>query len=174
MQKKTKALERLRSEADRIRSDCGKLRAQVQVQASEEKGALARVPAFEAQLRLARDNALVQADMITKLESELSKVRADIVDARAEAALSQTKADQEMAIHLKDATDAQAELKRVLDREEKIEEYVRCRSRRTVLEEIGARGFVLSEELARARADERNARSFLPDIEEGEDEAGRP
>ena len=79
-----------------------------------------------------------------------------------------------MAIHLKDATDAQAELKRTLDREKRIKEYVRCRSRREVLEEIGVRGFVLPEVLARARADERDAWSLLADVMESEAGAGRP
>nr|XP_009777488.1 PREDICTED: uncharacterized protein LOC104227054 [Nicotiana sylvestris]XP_009777489.1 PREDICTED: uncharacterized protein LOC104227054 [Nicotiana sylvestris] len=111
--------------------------------------------------------------MITKLESDLSKVRAEIIDAQAEVALSQTKADQEIAIHRKDVADARAELKRALDRENRIEEYVRYRSRREVLEEIGARGFVLSEELARARADERDARSLLVDVTESKSGAGR-
>lgn len=44
--------------------------------------------------------------MITKLESELSKVGAEIIDARAEVAISRTNTNQEMAIYLKDATDA--------------------------------------------------------------------
>ncbi|XP_070008072.1 uncharacterized protein [Nicotiana sylvestris] len=42
--RKTEALEHLRGEADRFRNDCGELRAQVQAKASEEKGALAKVP----------------------------------------------------------------------------------------------------------------------------------
>ncbi|XP_009778584.1 uncharacterized protein [Nicotiana sylvestris] len=74
-------------------------------------------------------------------------------------------------IYLMDATDAQVELKRVLDSEERIKEYALCRSRRRVLEEIGASGFVLPEDLARARADERGARSLLSDAEESEIEA---
>ncbi|XP_070006280.1 uncharacterized protein [Nicotiana sylvestris] len=174
LQKKTEALEHLRGEADRVRNDCGELRAQVQAQALEEKGALDKVPAFEAQLRLAHDNVSVQPDMITKLEFELARVRAEIVDARAEAALSRTKADHEMAIHLKDATNAQAELKKALSRKKMIEEYVCCRSRREVFKEIGARGFILPEELARARADERDARSLLADAIESEDEVCGP
>ncbi|XP_070019900.1 uncharacterized protein [Nicotiana sylvestris] len=174
LQKKMEALERLRDEAGRARRKHDELKARVETQALEGKGALAKVPAFEVQLRLARDDASVQTDMITKLESELSKVRAEIVDARAEAVMSRTKADQEMKIYLKDATDAQDELRRILDREERIEEYARYKSRRKTIEEIRATGFALSEELARARADERDARLLLSDAEESEDEAGRP
>jgi len=147
LQKKTKAQKYLRGEADRVRNACGELRAQVQAQALEERGALAKVPAFEAQLCLARDNDTVQTNMIMKLESDLSKVRAKITDARVKALLTRAKADQEMSIHMKNVDDAQAELKRALNCQKRIEENVRCRSRREVLEEIGARGFVLSEEL---------------------------
>ncbi|XP_070010252.1 uncharacterized protein [Nicotiana sylvestris] len=92
-EKKMEALEYLRGEVVRVRNACGELRAQMQAQALEEKGVLAKVPAFEAQLRLARDNASVQVDMIAKLESDLLKVRAERIDARAKAVLSWTKAD---------------------------------------------------------------------------------
>jgi len=78
-----------------------------------------------------------------------------------------------MEIYLKDVGDAQDELKMILDREERIKEYARCRSRRRVLEEIGARGFVLPEELARVRANKRDARSFRFDAKESDDEARR-
>ncbi|XP_070009917.1 uncharacterized protein [Nicotiana sylvestris] len=171
-QKQTKALKSLRDRADRAEHD--ELKARVEAQASEGKGALAKVPAFEAQLRMARDNASVQVDIIKKLESELSKFRVEIDDARAEVVVSQTKADQEMAIYLKDVTDAQAELRRILDHEERIGEYAHCKSHRKTLEEICARGFVLSEELARVRANERDARLLLSDSEESKDEAGGP
>lgn len=78
-----------------------------------------------------------------------------------------------MAIYLKDATDAQAELKRILDRKERIKEYARCKSRRKVLEQIGAKDFVLLEDLARMRSDERGARILLSNAEESEDKPDR-
>lgn len=45
-----------------------------------------------------------------KLESELSKVKAEIVDTRIEVALSRAKADLDMAIYLEDATNTQAKI----------------------------------------------------------------
>ncbi|XP_070019758.1 uncharacterized protein [Nicotiana sylvestris] len=168
LQKNTEAMEYLKGDIDRVRNACGELRAQVRAQALEETCTLAKVPDFESQLRLAQDNAIVQADMIGKLKSDLSNIRDEIIGALAEAALSRTKANQEMAIHMKDTADAQDELKRALDREKRIEGYVRCRSRREVLEEIGSRGFVLSEELAWARVDERDTRSLLANVAESE------
>ncbi|XP_070002263.1 uncharacterized protein [Nicotiana sylvestris] len=167
------ALERLRDEVGRARSEYDKLRSRAEAQALKGKDALAKVPAFEAQLHLVRDNALVQTDIIVKLESKLSKVRDEIVESRAKAAMSQTKADREMAIYLKNVVDDQAELRRILDREGRAEEYARCKSRRKTLEEICACGFALSEELALATADERDAQLLLLDVKESEDEAGR-
>ncbi|XP_070014138.1 uncharacterized protein [Nicotiana sylvestris] len=122
---------------------------------------------------LARDNTLVNTEMIAKLESELSKVRDEIVDARVEDLMHRTRADQEMAIYSMDVADAQAKLRRIFDREERIDEYARCKSRRKTLEEIHARGFALSEELALVRADERDAQLLLPEYEENKDEAGK-
>jgi len=112
--------------------------------------------------------------MIMKLGFELSKVRAEIIDVRAEAIMGRTKADQEMAIYSKDVADAQAELRRILDHEERIEEYAQCKSRRMTLKDICARGFIFSEELALARADEHDALLLLLDAEESEYEADRP
>ncbi|XP_070014976.1 uncharacterized protein [Nicotiana sylvestris] len=54
------------------------------------------------------------------------------------------------------------------------QEYARCKSRRETLEEIHARGFDLSKEVKRARADERDAKSLLSDAEDSENEAYRP
>lgn len=174
LHKKTEALDRLRDEVGRARHNHDELKTRAVARALEGKDALAKVPAFEAQLCLVHDNASVQADMIAKLESELLKARAEIVDARVEAAMSRTKADQEMAIYLKDVADAQAELRRILDHEERIEEYAQCKSRRMTLKDICARGFIFSEELALARADEHDALLLLLDAEESEYEADRP
>ncbi|XP_070030160.1 uncharacterized protein [Nicotiana sylvestris] len=172
--KKAKALKHLQDEVGRARHEHDELKARAEAQALEGKDALAKVPDFEAQLRLVRDNASVQEDMIVKLESELSKVRAVILDAREKAVMSRTKADQEMAIYSKDAANAQTELRRIIDHEGRVEEYARRKSRRKTLEEIRARGFALSKELALARVDKRDARLLLPDAEESKDEAGRP
>ncbi|XP_070013248.1 uncharacterized protein [Nicotiana sylvestris] len=173
-QKKSEDLERLRGEVGRAKCECDELRARADAQASAKKGALAKASAFEVQLRLARDNSLVRIDMIMKLESELLKIKAEAVDARAEAIMSRTKTDQKVAVYLKEAADAQAELRRTLDRGGRSKEYARCKSRRETLEEIHAMGFDPSEEVKRARADERSAKSLLSDTEDSEDEADGP
>lgn len=76
--------------------------------------------------------------------------------------MSRTKADQKVAVYLKDAADAQAKLRKVLDREDRSKEYAQCKSRRKTLKEIRARGFDLSKKLSQARADECGASCFCP------------
>nr|XP_009790639.1 PREDICTED: uncharacterized protein LOC104238067 [Nicotiana sylvestris] len=48
LQKKTEVREYLKVKAGRVRNACGELRAQVQAQALEERGTLAKVPSFKA------------------------------------------------------------------------------------------------------------------------------
>lgn len=100
------ALECLGGEVCRARCERDELKARVEAQALGGMNALAKVPAFEAQLRLARDSALARTEMFEELESKLSKVGAEVIDARAEVAMSRTEAHQEMTIYSKDVADA--------------------------------------------------------------------
>lgn len=111
LQKKAEALEYLKGDVDRIRVAREELRAQVQVRALVEMRASTTVLAFEVQLSLNHDSAKIQAGMNRKLESDLLKGRTEKIDAWAEAALSRTKSDHEMAICMKDVANAQDELK---------------------------------------------------------------
>lgn len=81
LQKKMEGLEHLRDKAGQAKHKYDELKAQADAQASTKEGALAKAFALEVQLRLAHDNSLVQKDTIAKLETELSKIRAEIVDA---------------------------------------------------------------------------------------------
>ncbi|XP_070025019.1 interactor of constitutive active ROPs 5-like [Nicotiana sylvestris] len=116
LQKKTEDLERLRSQVGQAKRERDELKARADAHTISEKGALAKASALEVQLRLARENSLVRTDMITNLESELMKIKAEVVDARAEAIMSRTKADKKVAVYLKDATNARVELRGDLDR----------------------------------------------------------
>jgi len=73
LQKKTEALERLQDEVGQARHEHDKLKTRAEAQELKGKDSLAKIPCFEAQLRLVCDIASVQAYMIAKLESELSK-----------------------------------------------------------------------------------------------------
>ncbi|XP_070028903.1 uncharacterized protein [Nicotiana sylvestris] len=173
-QKKTEDVECLWSEVGQAKCEYDELKARADVEASTEKGALAKASAFEVQLCLARDDSLVRVDMITKLESELLKIKAEVVDARAEAVMSRTKVDKKVIVYLEDGANDQVELRRTLDREGRSKEYARCKSRRETLEDIYARGFDLSKKIKRAKAKEYDAKLLLSDAEDSEKEADGP
>ncbi|XP_070019962.1 uncharacterized protein [Nicotiana sylvestris] len=148
--------------------------AQEDAQVATKEDALSKVSALEVQLQNSCANNFVRANMITRLESEFLKVKAKVVDAWAEALMSHYKADKKVAVYLKGATDARAELRRALDHESKSKEYARYKSRRETLEEFHARGFDLSKEMKQAKVDEHDARSLLSDAEDSEKEADEP
>ncbi|XP_070025187.1 uncharacterized protein [Nicotiana sylvestris] len=173
-QKKTRDLECLRIVVGQAKREHDELKARADAHTIAERGALAKASALEIQLRLASENSLVRMYMVTKLESELLKIKAEVVDARAEAVMSRTKADKKVAVYLKDVADARAELRRALDRESRSKEYAWYKSRRETHEEIHARGFDLLEEVKKAKADEHDARSLLSNAEDSENEADRP
>ncbi|XP_019266751.1 PREDICTED: uncharacterized protein LOC109244162 [Nicotiana attenuata] len=136
--------------------------------------ALAKVLSPEVQLWNAQGSNLVQASRIAELEAGLAKAKAKVVEVRAEAREIQDKADRTVAIYLKDATDAQMELKGASDREKRSNDYARCRSRRETLEEVHAKGFDLSEEIKQAKEDEADTKFILSsddddDVEDDEE-----
>lgn len=106
LQQKVEMLERIRSEVAQVNSECNEWKAQMDVLAAAKKEALAKVSALEIQLRNARESNSVQV-----LEADLTKAKAEIEEVRAEAKEIQVKADKKVAIHLKDATNAQMELR---------------------------------------------------------------
>ncbi|XP_070025124.1 uncharacterized protein [Nicotiana sylvestris] len=84
--------------------------AQTDAQVATKEDALAKVSALEVQLWNARTNNSVRANMITRLESELLKMKAEVVDTPAETVTIRTKADKKVVVYLKDAADARAEI----------------------------------------------------------------
>ncbi|XP_070017457.1 uncharacterized protein [Nicotiana sylvestris] len=171
LQRKIKDLERLWGEVGQAKYECNKLKAQADAQVAVKKNALAKAFALEVQLRNARENSLVKTSMIARIESDFLKMKAEVVDARVEAEEIRAKADKKVAVCIKDAADARAELRGASDRESRNNEYVRCISRRETLEEIHARGFDLLEEIAQAKADEYDAKFLVFDAEDNEEEA---
>lgn len=129
-----------------MKRECNDLKAQADAQVVTKEDILAKGSALEVQLWNAHANNSVRANMITRLESELLKVEAELADARAKSIMNRTKADK-MAVYLKGVVDARAELRRSLNYESRSKEYARCKSRRETLEEIHARRFDLLEEV---------------------------
>ncbi|XP_070008100.1 protein CROWDED NUCLEI 4-like [Nicotiana sylvestris] len=168
LQSKLEDLERLWGEVSQAECECNKLRAQIDALVAAKKDALAKASALEVQLRNALKNILVQRSRIASLESDLLKMKAEVVDTRAEVEEIWAKVDKKVAVYLKDVADAQAELRGVSDRESRSNEYARCKSWRETFEEIHARGFDLSEEIEQAKEDEYDAKFLISDVEDNE------
>ncbi|XP_070020250.1 uncharacterized protein [Nicotiana sylvestris] len=163
LQKKTEDLECLRNEVGQAKRERDELRSRVDTQISAKKDALAKTSALEVQHCNAHENSLVRTDMIPRLESELLKMKAKVMDARSKAEIIRAKADKKVVAHLKEAVDAHAELRGALDQGSRNKEYPRCKSWRETLEEIHARGFDLSEEIKQAKVKEYDVKFLLSD-----------
>ncbi|XP_070025398.1 interactor of constitutive active ROPs 5-like [Nicotiana sylvestris] len=171
LQSKREDLDRLWSEVGRAKQECNELKAQIDAHIAAKKNALAKVSALEVQLWNARENSLVQMSRIARLESDLLEMKAEIVDARAEAEEIRSKADKKVVVYLKDDVVVRAKLRGASDRESRCNEYAQCKSQRETLEEIHARGFDLSEEIAQAKVDEYDAKFLAYDAEDSGEEA---
>ncbi|XP_070015757.1 uncharacterized protein [Nicotiana sylvestris] len=161
LQQKLDMIGQLRGEVDQVQAGCNNWKAKMDTLVVAKNDALAKVSALEVQLRNAQGINLVQAGRIAELEAGLAKAKDEGVEVRAEAREIQAKADRTVTIYLKDATDAQMELRGSSDQEKRSNDYARRRSRRETLEEIHAKGFDLSEEIEQAKADEADAKFVL-------------
>ncbi|XP_019261127.1 PREDICTED: intracellular protein transport protein USO1-like [Nicotiana attenuata] len=157
LQQKLDMIGQHRGEVDHVRAECNEWKA--------KKDALV----------MAKNDALAKAGRIADLEAGLAKAKAEVVEVRAEAKETQAKVDRTVAIYLKDAPDAQLELREVSDREKRRNDFARRRSRRETLEEVHAKGFDLSEEIKQAKVDEADSKFILSsddddDVEDDDEE----
>ncbi|XP_070013885.1 uncharacterized protein [Nicotiana sylvestris] len=136
LQRKTETQERLQGEANQVNSECNKLKAQIDAHVASKRNALAKASALEIQLCNAQEGDSVQASRIAKLETNLLKMKAEVVDARTEAEKVRAKADKKVAFYVKDTAEARTKLRGASDRERRSNEYARRKSRRETLEEI--------------------------------------
>lgn len=86
--------------------------------------------------------------------------------------LAEVVADKSIAMYRADAEAAQMQLREASDREQWVIDLAKCQSRRETLEEIHTRGFDLSEEIARAKVFEAEARQLVSFDDEDDDEEG--
>ncbi|XP_070015556.1 uncharacterized protein [Nicotiana sylvestris] len=147
LESKMEELEQLWGEVGWVKRELDELQAHVDPQVAAKKSVLAKVSTLEMQIWTARATDSARANMIARLESELSKTKAEV-------SVSATR----------------VELRRTLGRASSSKEYAKCKSRRETLEEVHARGFDLSEEIEQAKAEEYDAKFLLSDAEDGEDE----
>ncbi|XP_019260796.1 PREDICTED: uncharacterized protein LOC109238774 [Nicotiana attenuata] len=148
---------KLWGKVDQVRAECNEWKAKMDT------------------LVVTKNDAQAKAGRIAELEVGLAKAKAEVVEVQAEAREIQAKSDKTVDIYLKDATDAQMELRGASDREKRSNDYARRRSRRETLEEVHAKGFDLSEEIKQAKADEADAKFVLSsndddDVEDDEEE----
>nr|XP_016443647.1 PREDICTED: fibrinogen- and Ig-binding protein-like [Nicotiana tabacum] len=156
LQKKTEDLECLWVEVGQAKRECNELEAQMDAHIAVEK------------------NALAKTSKIANLESDLLKLKAEVVNAQAKAEEIRAKSEKIVVVYLKGPVDARVKLSDDFDRESKSNEYARCKSWRETLEDIYARDFDLSEEIAQSRADEYDAKFLLSNAEDNEEKADGP
>ncbi|XP_070015898.1 uncharacterized protein [Nicotiana sylvestris] len=174
LERKIEELEHLWGKVGQAKCELNELKARVDAQVAAKEDALTKASALEVQIHNAHANDSIRVNIITRLESELLKVKVKVVNPQAEAVISRTRADQKVPTYLKGAAYARAELRESLDHDNNSKEYVKCKSRRETLEKIHARGFDLSEEIEQAKAEEHDATFLLSDAEDREDEADEP
>ncbi|XP_070020235.1 uncharacterized protein [Nicotiana sylvestris] len=128
--RKTENLECLWGEVGKAKYECKELRAQIDAQVAAKKNALAKASTLEVQLWNARENSLVQTSKIVRLKYDLLDMKAEVVDAWAEAEEIRAKVDNKVVVYVKDVAYALAELRGASDRESRSNEYAQCKSRR--------------------------------------------
>ncbi|XP_070010222.1 uncharacterized protein [Nicotiana sylvestris] len=163
---KVHELEKLWGEVGVAKCDFDELQAHVSAHSKAKERAQAATSALEDKIQAVHASDSAQAKMITRLSSELSRAKTEVVNIRAEVVINNTRAGRDMASHSRSAAAARAELKKALDREKNSREYERCRSRRETLEEIHARGFDLSKEIEQAKGENFDAKFLISDEEE--------
>ncbi|XP_070040208.1 MAR-binding filament-like protein 1-1 [Nicotiana tomentosiformis] len=139
--------------------------------ASKKETSREQLASSEAQLRMMREKSEAQSQRAEKLQSELGSVVAD-----REALSKELKAAKSVVEVTKVDADemvAQYRAEAARDRLKDIVEYEKCQSQSEALEEIHARGFVLSAEIETAKVLEAEAKKLsYPEEEEKKDSEG--
>ncbi|XP_070003096.1 uncharacterized protein [Nicotiana sylvestris] len=113
-----------------------------------------------------------QAKKIDELEAKLAAIGAEVAETRFEIEKVKATTDKTVAVYLKDADAAQMELREASNKEKRISDLAKCQSRRETLEEIHARGFDLTEEIAQAKPLEADAKFLVSSFSSDDDAEG--
>ncbi|XP_070022153.1 protein gar2-like [Nicotiana sylvestris] len=103
---------------------------------------------------ISEEKGSAQAKRIEELEAKLAEAKAEVEKMK-------ITADKSIAMYLADVEATQTQLREASDRERWSNDLAKCQSRRETLEEIHARGFNLSKEIAQANVREADARLFV-------------
>ncbi|XP_019266905.1 PREDICTED: spindle assembly abnormal protein 6-like [Nicotiana attenuata] len=164
LQQKLERIELLRGEVDQIKADCDRWKENMDRLAAEKEATLAKLSSAEVELWGVKEKSSAQAKRIEELEAELA-------EAKAEVEKTKITAEKSIAVYLADAEAAQTQLREASNRERRSNDLAKCQSRRETLEEIHARGYDLSKEIAQAKALEADAR-LLISSDDGDDDEG--
>ncbi|XP_070035710.1 uncharacterized protein [Nicotiana tomentosiformis] len=167
LQQKVERIELLRGEVDLVKADSDRWKENIDRLAAEKETTLAKLSLAEVQLRGIKEKSSAQAKRIEELETGLGEAKVEIEKTK-------VMADKSIAMYRTDAKATQMQLREASDREQWIINSAKCQSRREILEEIHTRGFDLSEEIARAKVLEAEARQLVSFDDEDDDEEGSP
>ncbi|XP_070005104.1 uncharacterized protein [Nicotiana sylvestris] len=134
--------------------------------AANKKVVTAQLTSVETQLRGIKAKGLAQGRKIEEVEEELARARVEAAQAKAEVEKTKATTDKAIAMYLRDAAVVQAEFRVAFDREKLSNDLAKCQAQRETLEEIHARGFNLTEEIAEAKAQETDARFLVSSDDE--------
>ncbi|XP_019255154.1 PREDICTED: intraflagellar transport protein 81 homolog [Nicotiana attenuata] len=154
LQQKLERIELLRGEVDQVKADYDRWKENMDRLAAEKEAALAKLASVEVELRGAKEKGSAQAKRIEELEAMLAEAKAEVGETK-------IAADKSIAVYLADAEADQTQLREASARERRSNDLAKCQSRRETLKEIHARGFDLSEEIAKAKALEADARFLV-------------
>ncbi|XP_070008302.1 golgin IMH1-like [Nicotiana sylvestris] len=151
LQQKLDMIGQLLGEVNQVKADCNHWKENRDRLAAEKEIALAKLALTETQLRGVKVKYLAQAKKIDELAAKLATIGAEVVDARAEVEKTKATTNKTVVVYLKDAEATHMELREASNWEKWINDFAKCRSRREIFEEIHARGFDLSEEIAKKK-----------------------
>ncbi|XP_070050030.1 uncharacterized protein [Nicotiana tomentosiformis] len=165
LQQNVERIELLRGEVDHVKADCDRWKENIDRLAAENETTLNKLSSAEVQLRGIKKKSSAQAKRIEELETGLTEAKAVVEKTK-------VMADKSLAIYRADVEAAPMQVREASDRERWIIDSAKCQSRRETLEEIHARGFDLSEEIARGKVLEAEAKQFASFDDENDDEEG--
>ncbi|XP_070054305.1 uncharacterized protein [Nicotiana tomentosiformis] len=129
--------------------------------AAKKETARAQLSSIESQLQGVKEKSLTQAREIEELEARLAF---ELAKAKSEAKKAKAEADAIVVVYRASAEAAQAQAREASEsahtRAYWIAELAKCQSRRETLEEIHARGFDLTNEIAKSKEHEAKARAL--------------
>ncbi|XP_070019777.1 uncharacterized protein [Nicotiana sylvestris] len=141
-------------EVDQVKANCNQWKENMDHLAVEKEAALVRLSSTEVQLRSTKEKRSAHAKRIEEFKAKLAEAKVEVEKAKA-------LADKSIVVYLVDAEATQTQLREVLDRARWSNDLAKCQFQRETLEEIHARGFDLSKEIAQAKVLEADVRLLV-------------